>query len=155
MQHNAKHNLLLIERVILLKSLSIFKETPETILAEIAHLMHEQDFPKGTVIVKEGDPGNCMYVILEGTVEVFKEKHLLATFRENDFFGELALLDTETRSATVIVKSDCRLFRIDQEPFYDLMELRPEVSKGIIKILCKRIREGNKALYEMQKSNAS
>lgn len=155
MQNTDHHNLLIIERVVLLKSLSIFKETPETILAEIAHLMQEHDVQRDVVIVKEGDPGNCMYVILEGIVEVFKEKHLLATLGENNFFGELALLDTETRSASVISKTDCRLFRIDQEPFYDLMELRPEVSKGMIKILCKRIRDGNKAIHEMKRSNAS
>ncbi len=155
MQHSESHNLLIIERVILLRSLSIFSETPETILAEIAHLMQIQDFPKETIIVKEGDPGDCMYVILEGNVDIKKGDHLLATLKEKDFFGELALLDTEARSATVIATTDCRLFRIDQEPFYDLMELRPEVSKGVIKILCKRIRLGNQALHEMHNAKNS
>jgi CRP-like cAMP-binding protein len=68
--------------------------------------------------------------------------------QQGDFFGELSLLDTEKRSATVTANSDCSLFRIDQEPFYDLIESRPEVVKGVIKILCKRIRAINQKLSD-------
>lgn len=140
--------LMLIERVLLLKSLSVFSETPETILAEIVHLMVEINAPAGTQIVKEGEVGNCMYIIFDGSVRIHKQKKMLVELHEKDFFGELALLDVETRSATATATTDCTLFRIDQEPFYDLMESRPEVVKGVIKILCRRIREANLKLLE-------
>jgi len=140
--------LMLIERVLLLKSLSVFSETPETILAEIVHLMVEINAPAGTQIVKEGEVGNCMYIIFDGSVRIHKQKKILIDLHEKDFFGELALLDVETRSATATATTDCTLFRIDQEPFYDLMESRPEVVRGVIKILCKRIREANVKLSE-------
>lgn len=146
-----KNRLLLIERVLLLKSLSIFSDTPETVLAEIAHLMVEQEAGEGSDIVKEGETGNCMYIIFKGSVKVHKEEQLLAVLEEKDFFGELSLLDTETRSASVTAISDCILFRIDQEPFYDMMELRPEVMKGVVQILCKRLRAANKKIFELGK----
>jgi CRP-like cAMP-binding protein len=142
---------MLIERVLLLKSLSVFRETPETVLAEIVHLMVEMNVPAGAVIVKEGDAGDCMYIIYDGKVNIHKQKRVLVELGEKDFFGELALLDTETRSATATAITDCILFRIDQEPFYDMMESRPEVVKGVVKILCKRIRESNQKLLDMGK----
>lgn len=138
--------LLLIERVLLLKSLSIFRDTPETILAEMVSLMVEVSTEAGSSIVREGEPGNCMFIIFEGTVRVHKQKQILAKLGEKDFFGELSLLDTETRSANVTAETDCTLFRMDQEPFYDLMESRPEVVRELIKILSKRIRALNEQL---------
>lgn len=144
--------LLLIEKVLLLKSLSIFSDTPETILAEMAYLLKEVEYAEGTPIVKEGEIGNCMYIIFRGEVRITKGKELLATLKEKDFFGELSLMDTETRSATVTAVTDCILFRLDQEPFYDLIESRPEVVKGVIKILCKRIRMANQRIFELTKS---
>jgi CRP/FNR family transcriptional regulator, cyclic AMP receptor protein len=148
-----KNRLLLIERVLLLKSLSIFEETPENILAEIAHLLEEQEVEENTTIVSEGEIGNCMYIIFRGTVKVHKGKQLLALLEEKDFFGELSLLDTEARSASVTAVTDCIIFRIDQEPFYDVMESCPEVAKGIIQILCKRLRTANQKIFELTKQN--
>ncbi|MBS1598644.1 MAG: cyclic nucleotide-binding domain-containing protein [Bacteroidetes bacterium] len=142
--------LMLIERVLLLKSLSVFSDTPETILAEIVHLMVVMNVSSGTNIVKEGEVGNCMYIIFDGRVSIHKQKKVLVELREKDFFGELALLDVETRSATATASTDCILFRIDQEPFYDMMESRPEVVRGVIKILCRRIREANMKLLEKE-----
>lgn len=141
--------LILIEKVIVLKSLSIFSDTPETILAEIAHLVEEIELPKDAVIFKEGDIGNCMYIIFRGTVRIHKGNQTLATFNEKEFFGELSLLDPETRSASATALTDCFLLKIDEEPIYDLFESRPEVVKGIIKILCQRIRTMNQKLIEM------
>jgi CRP-like cAMP-binding protein len=91
-----------------------------------------------------------MYIIFEGSIDIHKQNQMLARLAEKDFFGELSLLDTETRSATATAVTDCVLFRIDQEPFYDMMESRPEVVKGVIKILCKRIRTVNQKLLELQ-----
>ncbi|MFT3705985.1 MAG: cyclic nucleotide-binding domain-containing protein [Agriterribacter sp.] len=145
--------LLLIERALLLKSLSIFSNTPEPIFAEIATLMEEEEVPVGSDIVTEGKPGSCMYIIYKGSVSVHTQKKELATLHEKDFFGELSLLDTEARSATVTATADCILFRIDQEPFFDLLEQRPEVLKGIIKILCNRLRAANKQISELKGVN--
>lgn len=140
---SGSQGLLLIEKVLLLKSLSIFSETPETILAELAPLMQQEDVEQGTLIFKEGETGDCMYIIFNGEVEIHKGKTSLAILQEKEVFGELSLLDAETRSASATAKTDCLLFKIDQEPFYELIEARPEVAMGFIKILCKRLRTLN------------
>jgi CRP/FNR family cyclic AMP-dependent transcriptional regulator len=133
----------------------MFTDTPETILAEMAHLMQEMEIPQGTVIVKEGETGNCMYIIHRGEVKIHKGQQGLAILKEKDFFGELALLDTETRSASATAETDCILFHIDQDPFYDLMESRPEVVKGVIKILCKRLRAANEKISALTKPGSA
>ena len=143
MSTSGNQGLLLIEKVLLLKSLSIFSETPETILAELAPLMQEEEVEQGTLIFEEGEPGDCMYVIFTGEIEIHKGKTTLAVLQAKEVFGELSLLDAETRSATATAKTDCFLFKIDQEPFYELIESRPEVAMGFIKILCKRLRTLN------------
>ena len=135
--------LLLIEKVLLLKSLDIFKDTPETILAELAPLMLEAEVEESTVLFKEGEIGDCMYIINRGEVRIHKGNNTLAILKEKEVFGELSLLDTEARSATATAHTDCFLSRIDQEPFYELLEERPEIAKGFIKILCKRLRAQN------------
>ena len=140
---NSNQQLLLLEKVLLLKSLSIFKDTPETTLAELAPLMQEEEVEEGAIIFEENEPGDCMYIILAGQIQIHKGKTNLAVLQEKEVFGELSLLDAETRSATATAKTDCILFKIDQEPFYELIDTRPEVARGFIKILCKRLRQLN------------
>lgn len=138
-----EQRLLLIEKVLLLKSLSIFEETPETVLAEVAEILEEEEFEGEKNIFHAGDIAQCMYIIFKGSVRIHKGKHTLAVLKENDFFGELSLLDTETRSASATADTETLLLKIDQEPFYELMENRIEVAKGIIKTLCRRLKAQN------------
>ncbi|MEO8146626.1 MAG: cyclic nucleotide-binding domain-containing protein [Bacteroidia bacterium] len=143
-----KGNLLLIEKVLLLKSISIFSDSPENILAEIAHLLQEVETESETNLFKEGDIGNCMYIIFRGSVRIHKGEQTLATLSDREFFGDLSLLDTETRSATATTLSPCKLLKIDQEPFFELLETQPEVARGVIRILSKRLRALNEKLLE-------
>ena len=141
-QYNSD-GLLLVEKVLILKSLSIFKDTPEHILADLAPLMQEEEYEQGSLIFEEGEIGDCMYIIQQGEVRIHKNNTTLAILKEKEVFGELALLDAEQRSASATTSADCVLFRIEQEPFYELIENRPEVAKGFIKILCQRLRAQN------------
>ncbi len=135
--------LLLIEKVLVLKSLTLFKDTPESILAEMAPLMQEEEAEQDTTIFEEGDVGDSMYIIYRGEVRIHKGSTTLAILKEREVFGELSLLDSETRSASATTETDCFLFKIDQDPFYELLEARPEVARGFIKILCQRLRAQN------------
>ncbi|MDB5284306.1 MAG: cyclic nucleotide-binding protein [Bacteroidota bacterium] len=152
--HHHEARLLLIEKVLLLKSLSLFEETPETVLAEVAEILEEEEFEAGQNIFKAGEMAHSMYIIFKGQVRIHKEEHNIATLKENDFFGELALLDTETRSASATAEKETFLLKIDQEPFYELMESRIEVAKGIIKTLCRRIREQNAKSFQQSKTQS-
>ncbi|ULQ50669.1 Crp/Fnr family transcriptional regulator [Flavihumibacter fluvii] len=143
MNVSSSDRLLLVEKVLILKSLTIFKETPENILADLAPLMQQEDFEKNTLLFQEGEIGDCMFIIQSGEIRIHKGQTTLAVLREKEVFGELSLLDAETRSASATCQTDCVLFRIDQEPFYELIDSRPEVARGFIKMLCKRLRAQN------------
>ena len=143
MERGNINRLLLIEKVLLLKSLNLFKETPENILADLAPLMKEMQYEQGTEIFKEGETGDCMYIIQQGNIKIHKGNTTLAILKEKEVFGELSLLDADTRSASATADTDCILYKIDQEPFYELMDEKPEVAKGFIKILCQRLRTMN------------
>jgi len=143
MERGNINRLLLIEKVLLLKSLNLFKETPENILADLAPLMKEMQYEQGTEIFKEGETGDCMYIIQQGNIKIHKGNTTLAILKEKEVFGELSLLDADTRSASATADTDCILYKIDQEPFYELMDESHEVAKGFIKILCQRLRTMN------------
>ena len=146
--------LLLIEKVLLLKSLSTFEETPETVLAEVAEILEEEVYSPGTDIFQEGDIGQCLYIIFKGEVRIHKDGHTLALLKENTVFGELALLDVDNRSASATANTEALVLRIDQEPFYEIMENRIEVARGIIKMLCRRLRAQNIRTIEQSKNQS-
>ena len=134
------------DRVLLLSQTSLFAQTPENVLASVTPIMKEEEHAAGEPIFHKGDLGTGMYIIYSGEVAILDGDTELARFGRGDFFGELALLDTEARSATVEAITDVRLLRIDQDDFYDLMEERGEVLRSIVKGLSGRIRKQNEML---------
>ena len=69
---------------------------------------------------------------------------------ENEIFGELSLLDSESRSASATTVTDCTLLKIEQEPFYDVVATNTDILKGIMRTLCKRLREQDRITVEMK-----
>lgn len=136
---------LTIEKVIILKAVEIFSATPEEDLIEVASIVEEIDIPKGADVFLKGDIGTSMYIIVEGRVKIHDNGKEIATLGKNEVFGELAALDPEPRMATVTALEDAQLFRLDQGPFYDLMAEHIEVVRGIIRVLCQRMRKMGKA----------
>ncbi len=134
------------DRVLLLAQTSLFSQTPENVLASITPIMKEEECSAGQSIFHKGDLGTGMYVIYTGEVVIVDGETELARFGRGDFFGELALLDTEARSATAEAVTDVRLLRIDQDDFYDLMEERSEVLRSIVRSLSGRIRRQNEII---------
>jgi CRP-like cAMP-binding protein len=90
-----------------------------------------------------------MYIILDGKVRVHDGERLLNYLGERDVFGEMALLDPEPRLASVTAAGVTRLFRLDQAPFFELMEERPEVATGIIRVLTSRLRDRVKDIGQL------
>ena len=129
-----------VERVLILKTVSMFSQTPDNVLADVADLLEEVDVAENETIFKQGDPGDSLYVILDGKVSVHDSNRLLNYLGERDVFGEMALLDPEPRLASVTAVEPTRLFRLDQAPFYELMAERPEVATGIIRVLTGHLR---------------
>ncbi len=132
--------LLTIEKVIMLRAVTMFAETSEDVLAEVASILGEQEFKAGQRIIEKGEPGTTMYIIAEGRVRVHTGDTTVATLGERDAFGELSALDPELRSASVTAVDDTRLLCLDHEQLFELMSERIEVGRGIIRFLCRRYR---------------
>jgi AAA family ATP:ADP antiporter len=129
-----------VEKVIILKTVGIFSETPDEVLAEAASILEEVEVKAGETIFEKGDVDNCMYTIIEGQVRIHDGERTLVHLGERDVFGEMAVLDPQPRSASATATADTRLFRLDQGLFYELMSDRIEVARGIIRVLARRLR---------------
>ncbi|HSV11065.1 MAG TPA: cyclic nucleotide-binding domain-containing protein [Hanamia sp.] len=127
-------------KVSLLKKTGIFKNTPEKDLTDIANILQEVSLKTGAPIFAKGDIGDCMYIIEKGSVRIHDGGYTFAILKENEVFGELSLLDSETRSASATCDQDCLLLKLDQSPFYNILSKDQEVLKGILQMLCRRIR---------------
>ncbi len=143
--------MLIIEKILLLKNSDIFKNCSEVDLIEIASICKESQVDKNTTLFKKGDSGNCMYFIYSGQVSIHDAEHQLATLSDNEIFGELSLLDSETRSASVTTLTDCIFLKIEQEAFYDVVAVNTDILKGIMRTLCKRLREQDRITVEMKR----
>lgn len=143
--------MLIIEKILLLKNSDIFKNCNEVDLVEIATISKEIQVDKDVTLFEKGDTGNCMYFIYSGSVSIHDGEHQLATLSGNEIFGELSLLDSEARSASVTTLSDCTFLKIEQEAFYDVIAVNTDILKGIMRTLCKRLREQDRITIEMKK----
>lgn len=107
-------------------------------------------YKDGEIIIKQGEKGNCMYVILEGQVEIIREKDAkemrLAVAGEGDFIGEMAIFESEVRSATVRALGDVRAVTVDKENFIRRVNQDPSIAFRLVKLLIQRIREMNKEM---------
>lgn len=129
-----------VEKINVLQAISIFANTPRSILAEVAELLEEVDYRTGDLIFAKGDLGTSMYVVVTGSVWVHDGDMGIATLYARDVFGEMAALDPEPRSASVTAVEDTRLFQLRQKDLHQIMMRSPAITEGIIEILCQRVR---------------
>jgi CRP-like cAMP-binding protein len=137
---DALMNLMAIDRLNVLRSVSIFTGAPDELLAAISAVLEEMWFKAGARIFSKGDLGDCLYIVAEGRVRVHDGERTLSTLRRGEVFGEMAALDPEVRSASITALSDTRLLRLDRGPLYQVMAQRIEVAEGIMHVLAQRLR---------------
>jgi CRP-like cAMP-binding protein len=133
-----------VEKVLFLKSIDLFRALPGEELAQIAEIAEEQPFAGGDQVFSEGEPGDALYLVVEGTVKVQQNGKQLAQLGPRDVFGEMAVLDSEPRLATVTAVKDAVLLRIARDDFRDILQERPEIGMGIIKVLSRRLRDAGR-----------
>ena len=132
--------MLTIEKVITLKAALMFEEAPPEVLAEVAAILEETVARAGTPVFAKGDAGDSMYIIAEGRMRVSDGERTVVELGPGDVFGELALLDPEPRLYTVAALEDSRLLRLDREAFLELMGGNIEIVRGVLHVLCERLR---------------
>ena len=106
-----------------------------------------RDFEAGTVLFEEGQPGDYMYVVQSGEIEIRRQvgetERVLAVLPSGEFFGEMAILNGRPRSATAVVKTAARLLVIEGKTFEAMLRARPEIAMRIIKSLATRLESAN------------
>ncbi|MGI4864215.1 MAG: Crp/Fnr family transcriptional regulator [Janthinobacterium lividum] len=137
------------ERVLLLKGTALFADTPANVLGSLVPIMQEVAFTAGQLIFAKGTLGTSLFIVCAGEVGIFDGSRQLVSFRKGDFFGELALLDAEARSASAVAQGPVVALRIDQEDFYDVIEECTEVVRNILRVLCQRLRRQNEQVPPM------
>ncbi len=142
-----------------LKSIPLFKELTKRDLSALIKIIHNRTFVAGEYIFYKGDPGIGLYLIREGEVEMQREnssneKKVLASFGKGDFFGELALVDGEKRSASAIAKSTCKISVIFKPDLDEFIEKYPrkgiKILTGISSIIALRLRVLNEDYFNLQ-----
>jgi CRP-like cAMP-binding protein len=107
-------------------------------------------FKDGTIVFREGDPGEGMYVITRGKVKIVKivdgKPQILSTLGEGQFFGEMAIINREPRSASAIVSGDSEILEIPAAGFQLLISKSPEIAYQIVQTFSERLRETTRML---------
>ena len=130
-------------RLEMLRGVDLFTVLAEDEMNEIAERLQYAPFARGDVITKQGNVAHWLYLIMFGEAEVrYEPEHsapqLVSTLRAGQFFGEMALLTGESRSATVVAKTDVECYRLDGKSFQGLLLKRPEIAEGISRVISSR-----------------
>jgi hypothetical protein len=129
-----------MDRVFLLRSIPLFEGIPADQLLAVADIAAEVGFEARDVIFREGDPGDHLYLIVHGRVNIVHGQSILAELGPGECFGEMALLDQSPRSAMAVAATDLDCMVLARDDFEDLLELSPSLAKGIIRVLTQRLR---------------
>lgn len=132
--------LLIIEKVLILKTIDTFSQVPDEILAELAQRLEAVQVETDEVIFEKGDFGDSMYIIVDGQVRVHDGMRMLNMLGARDVFGEMAVLDPAPRVASITAAEPTRLLRLNQHLLYELMDDYVEVAQGIIRVLSRHLR---------------
>ena len=116
----------------------------KVISMQLSQLFRNSDYyillKAGETVFKEGEPGDEMYVVLEGEVDIIIHDSVVETVGVDSFLGEMALIDERPRSATAVAKTDCKLAPINQNRFKFLVQQTPHFALHLLKGMAERLR---------------
>ncbi len=130
-----------------LRKVPILSALKQEHLDMLAKLATTRNFKKGEIIIKQGDPGTGLFVVLNGTVAVTTKNrpglpdNMLNNLGKGDFFGEMSLIDGYPRSATVTATSETEAVELNRWVFLDVLRREPNIAVSMLPVLCKRIRQ--------------
>ncbi|HSO12955.1 MAG TPA: Npt1/Npt2 family nucleotide transporter [Anaerolineales bacterium] len=142
-----------LDRILLLREVPMFSHLSPEDLEQIAESAQEQLFPSESVICREGDPGDSLFIIVQGMVNVIKktenDQTILAVRKSGEFAGEMAILESSMRSATLQAAIDVRMLVLDGDSFKAILRDRPEVAISVLQHMSRRVRELNERVGMM------
>lgn len=105
-----------------------------------------QTISAGTEIFKEGDPGDRMFAVRKGQIDILVHGKVVETVEEGGIFGEMALIDKGTRSASAVARTDSEIVPVDERRFTFLIQQTPQFALQVMKIVTERLRRADKSL---------
>jgi CRP-like cAMP-binding protein len=129
-----------IEKVLFLQDIDIFEFTTTEDLAHIAAITEEIEYKADSIIFKEEEISDSMYVVVEGKVKLTRDGQEVMIAEKKDVFGTWALFDDEPRIVTATAIENTQLLRIDKEEFVDLLADHVAITQSILKTMAKRLR---------------
>ncbi len=144
----------------LLSETPIFHDLSHKEIKQIKKIFHKKQYNKNEIIFRKSDPGLGMHIILKGSVEIMvkneqREPVILAELGENNFFGDVSLLDESLRSANAIAREDSILIELYRPDFINLIHTKPKTGIKILhslsKIIVQRLRRTNDELIGLKK----
>ncbi len=127
-------------RLAALRPVAIFRGLRKATLLEVARRTTEVAYHPGATVVREGDRGDALCIIVQGTVEVYQDDRALRRLGSGDYFGEISLIDGKPRSATVVALDDVVLLELSSADFDSLLNV-PHVARVVMTNLAQIIRD--------------
>ncbi len=137
----------------------IFSDLPEETIEKISQVGFRRTYKKDNIILMEDEVGGALFIIVNGKVKVTRTSNdgrevILNILTESDIFGEMALLDGQTRSATVSALENSELFIIQRNQFLEFLKEHPEISIALMQELSKRLRSADMQIKSLSLKDA-
>jgi 2-oxoglutarate dehydrogenase E1 component len=130
-----------VDRIPFLESIGLFDGAPRAELEHVAKISSEILLEDGEVLFERGQTGRDLFVVLEGSILIRRTGRLIAALGRGEVVGEMAVFDSQPRSADAVARGKTRLLCIKGQDLLALFESRPRLARGVISILSKRLRE--------------
>ncbi|MTJ11004.1 cyclic nucleotide-binding domain-containing protein [Anabaena sp. UHCC 0204] len=132
-----------VDRLLFVRQVPIFKELRDDFIVRLASVMNELSYPSNYTIFQQGQEGRSLYILVSGRVKVHIGDTKLAEVDRGKYFGEMAVFDTQPRSASITTLESCECLELTQEQLYDAIEETPEIAVNVIRELSRLIRKLN------------
>ena len=134
-----------------LKSLPVFAGFSQDQLRALGAMVMRRGAPRGSAVMREGDPADCLYVVVAGRLKVLMgepdgKETILSILGPGEFFGEMSLIDDHTRSATVIAIEPCELLAITRRDFRRCLVENSDLAMAVMRVLVRRLREADRKI---------
>ena len=130
-----------IERVIFLQSIELFADIPSEQLVQIAGMTEYFTLSEGEVFFRKGDKSQHLFLLIDGDVEITRNGDKNKKFSGPEALGVWGFFDDGERLMTITCTNECQLLRIDRLDFFDMLEDRVHLTRGLLKYFVKRIRK--------------
>jgi len=142
-----------------LQSINLFYSVKDNFLEHISSLCKIKTFPKSSMIILEEEYGDRLFIVKTGTVKITRvndegKEVILALLGSGDFFGEMAILDGNSRSANALAQEKCELITINKEDFLELLKNNFQICMNLLEELAVRLRKSDQQIEALSLSDA-